>query len=244
MPTETTKGVAVQRMKRGAIPSPRYELAAAMPHVALPSVPPHHLHVPRKISVWHNDDHGDCVTAEEAFAKACHGPEIFITDAEVKKWATAHGWYEGANLIDVLRAMQKKGFTQDKRTYDDGSPSSVNWTDTATLQSAIYHGPVKIGLAADQLHAVCQANGFKSGWFATGFKADSNEDHCVSLCGYGTTKWLAQQLKFRVPTGVNSAKPGYAMFTWGSIGIIDVASLLAVTQEAWLRTPTTVILSA
>src|SRR5262249_34691013 len=151
---------------------------------------------PTKISVWHNDFHGDCVTAEEAFAKACHNPEIFITDDEVKKWASAHGWYEGANLIDVLKAMQKKGFTQEKQVFDDGSPSSVNWTDDATLRSALYHGPVKIGVAADQLHAVCQANGFKSGWFATGFKADPNEDHCVSLCGYGTISWLAQRMNF------------------------------------------------
>jgi len=228
-------------MKRGAIPSPRHELAAAMPHVPLASVPPNHLYFPKKISVWHNDYHGDCVTAEEAFAKACHSPEIFITDAEVQKWATAHGWYEGTNLINVLKAMQKKGFSQNKQTYDDGTHNSVDWTDAATLQSALCHGPVKIGIAADQLHAVCQANGFKSGWCATGFKADSNEDHCVSLCGYGTITWLAQQMKFTVPKGVSGTQPGYALFTWGSIGIIDVPSMLAITHEAWLRTPTTII---
>ena len=228
-------------MKRGAIPSPRFELAAAAPHIALPSVPPNHLFFPKKISIWHNDYHGDCVTAEEAFAKACHSPEIFITDAEVKSWATAHGVYEGANLIDVLRAMQQTGFKQGGHTYDDGAPNSVNWTDAATLQSALCHGPVKIGVAADQLHAVCQAAGFKSGWFASGFHADANEDHCVSLCGYGTIKWLAQEMGFPVPSGAGS-KPGYAMFTWGSIGIIDVPSLLAITHEAWLRTPTTIVI--
>jgi hypothetical protein len=32
------------------------------------------------------------------------------------------------------------------------------------------------------------------------------------------------------------------MFTWDSIGIIDVPSMLAVTQEAWLRTPITLVL--
>lgn len=228
-------------MKRGAIPSPRYELAAAMPHIALPKVPPNHLYFPKKISVWHNDSHGDCVTAEEAFAKACYNPEIFITDDEVKKWATTHGVYEGANLIDVLKAMQKKGFRQDKHLYDDGAPSSVNWTDAAILHSAIYHGPVKIGIAADQLQTVCQANGYKSGWFAKGFKADNNEDHCVSICGYGTIKWLEQKMGFTVPKGVDGTKLSYAMFTWGSIGIIDASSLLAITHEAWLRTPTTII---
>lgn len=30
------------------------------------------------------------------------------------------------------------------------------------------------------------------------------------------------------------------MFTWDSIGIIDVPSMTAVTFEAWLRQPTTV----
>ena len=43
---------------------------------------------PAKISMWGNDVHGDCVTAEEAFAKACNNPEIFISDAEVIAWAT------------------------------------------------------------------------------------------------------------------------------------------------------------
>jgi len=229
-------------MKRGAIPSPRHELAAAMPHVAVPTIPPNHLYFPKQLSIWHNDTHGDCVTAEEAFAKACHLPEIFITDAEVEKWATAHGWYDGANLIDVLKAMQKGGFTQDKHVYDDGAPSAVNWTDAATLQSAIFHGPVKIGVAAEQLQTACQATNYKSGWFATGFKPDSNEDHCVSLCGYGTISWLAGQMGFTVPGGVDGTQPGYAMFTWGSIGIIDVPSMLAITHEAWLRTPTTIIL--
>ena len=40
---------------------------------------------------------------------------------------------------------------------------------------------------------------------------------------------------------MNGQEQAYAMFTWGSIGIIDVVSLVAITHEAWLRTPTTVI---
>ena len=34
------------------------------------------------------------------------------------------------------------------------------------------------------------------------------------------------------------------MFTWNSIGIIDVPSMIAITQEAWLRQPTTVTKTA
>lgn len=227
-------------MKRGARPSPRHELAAATPHIALARVPATHLLQPSTLSVWHNDKHGDCVTAEEAFAKACHRPEIFISDAEVAKWAQAHDVYEGANLVEVLKWMQTGGFTQDGRSYDDGPYNSVNWTDEATLRSAIYVGPVKIGVAADQLETACQATDFKTGWFATGFKSDTKEDHCTSLCGYGTIEWLAGKLKAQIPAGVDKTKPGYAMFTWGSIGVIDVPSLLAITSEAWVRHPTTV----
>ncbi len=212
-----------------------------MPHVAAKAIAPNHLFRPKKLSFWDNDKHGDCVTAEEAFAKACHIPEIFISDEEVQKWATAHGWYEGANLIDVLKAMQTKGFFQNKETFDDGSVTSVNWTDAPTLQSALTNGPVKIGIAADQLHGVWQAHGGKSGWVATGFKKDENMDHCVSLCGFGTMTWLAEQLKAALPAGVDGTAPGYAMFTWNSVGIIDLPSMLAITSEAWLRTPTTIV---
>ncbi|HEV3272791.1 MAG TPA: hypothetical protein VGZ93_11475 [Candidatus Methylacidiphilales bacterium] len=229
-------------IKRGAIPSPRFELAAATPHVPLTKVPPNRLYLPKKISMWHNDVHGDCVTAEEAFAKACHAPEIFISDAEVQKWATSHGWFEGATLIEVLRAMQTKGFQQDRSAYDDGTPNSVNWTDARTLQSAICHGPVKLGVAANQLDILWHAHNGKSGWIATGFKNDPQEDHCVSLCGYGTIGWLAQQLQATLPSGLDATQPGYAMFTWDSVGIIDIPSLLAITHEAWLRNPTTIVI--
>jgi hypothetical protein len=227
-------------VKRGAIASPRHELAAAMPHIALAIVPPNHLFFPKKLSIWHNDVHGDCVTAEEAFAKACHKPEIFISDAEVEAWAKEHGVYEGAVLIDVLKAMQKKGFAQNHHLYDDGTPNTVDWTSPAVLKSALYHGPVKIGIAADQLETTCRAHNFKTGWFATGYKPDKTEDHCVSLCGYGTITWLAHQLDTSVPSAIDGSQPGYAMFSWGSIGIIDVPSMVAITHEAWLRTPTTV----
>jgi hypothetical protein len=43
------------------------------------------------------------------------------------------------------------------------------------LQSAISMGPVKIGIAADQLDAAWQSTGGKTGWFATGFHPDSNK---------------------------------------------------------------------
>ena len=32
----------------------------------------------------------------------------------------------------------------------------------------------------------------------------------------------------------------YAMFTWGSIGIVDRQSLMNIMGEAWVRNPTTI----
>ena len=224
---------------RGAKPSPRSRLAAAAPHIAF-AAPPNAITVPPQLSFWGNDVHGDCVTAEEAFAKACHSPEIFISQNDVITWATNHGVLEGAYLTQVLDFMQKDGFAENGSVYDDGPYYSVDWTDATTLQSAISMGPVKIGIAADQIEAAWQSTGGKTGWFATGFHTDDNEDHCVSLCGYGTIAWLAQELNAQVPPGVNGADQGYALFTWDSIGIIDVPSMQAITHEAWLRNPTTV----
>jgi hypothetical protein len=231
--------------KRGAIPSPRSALAAATPFVVV-AAPPTFIIVPKTLSFWGNYSDGDCVTAEEAFAKACNNPEIFISENEVITWATAHGILQGANLVEVLQWMETGGFLQDGSTYDDGKYLSVDFTNSTALQSAISLGPVKLGVAGDQLNTVWwgaggSSAGGVSGWFATGFNTDSNYDHCVSLCGYGTLAWLAQQLNVQVPSGIDGTKQGYAMFTWDSIGIIDVPSMLAITSEAWLRQPTTVI---
>jgi hypothetical protein len=135
-------------------PDSRNLLATAVPYFAsvrAPATPPDFIVIPKEISMWGNDVHGDCVTAEEAFAKACNNPEVFISDNEVIAWATKHGVPEGANLYEVLTWMQNDGFIDGSFTYDDGSFSSVNWHDAGTLQSAFSEGPVKIGIAADQL---------------------------------------------------------------------------------------------
>jgi hypothetical protein len=229
------------KFARGAIASPRYRLAAANPHVITGPTPPQVLYKPSKLSFWLNNQDGDCVTAEEAFAKACHQSEIFISDAEVHTWATKHKVLNGAVIVNVLDLMQSQGFQQGGHTYDDGPHTTVDWTDPATLQNAIAHGPVKIGVAADQLQAVVVGNPPKNGWFATGFHEDKNEDHCVSLCGYGSFSWLAGQLGVQVPSGIDGATPGYGLFTWDSIGIIDPPSMVAITEEAWLRNPVTVV---
>lgn len=223
---------------RGAFPSPRHRLAAATPHVAVPDVPPQFLWLPTQISFWGNDANGDCTVAEEAFAKIATG-NPFIPDDEVIAWARANGAINGDTLIDVLDKMQTGGFVLDGKTYDDGPPSSVDWTNDAILRSAISQGPVKIGVASDQLENVVP-DPPANGWLATGFHEDQNLDHCVSLCGYGDIAWLAQQLG-REDVISDGDTPAYGLFTWDSIGIIDIPSLLAICGEAWVRTPTTII---
>src|SRR5277367_5237295 len=103
---------------RGAIMSPRHVLAAAYPHQIRANVPSSFGVVPPQLSMWLNDTDGDCVTAEEAFAKAAWSvmqglPELFVPDSEVQTWATAGGFLNGAVLSDVLAAMQTSGFTVD-----------------------------------------------------------------------------------------------------------------------------------
>jgi hypothetical protein len=224
---------------RGARPSPRHRLAAASPHRIVGVTPPQFLWRPARISMWCNATYECCVTTEEAFKDACNSPEIFIPDDTVRDWATQNGVLNGADLSQVLDLMLHAGFPLNGQLFNDGPASSVDWTNAAVLQNAISQGPVKIGIAADQLEGVVP-DPPTNGWIATGFTADANEDHCVSLCGYGTADWLASQLGVTVPSALKSVL-AYAMFTWNSIGIIDVPSLLAICGEAWLRTPSTVV---
>jgi len=237
--------MSAQSPQRGALPTPQGVIAAAVRHVARVAAPATYIVVPQTLSFWGNYYNGDCVTAEEAFAKACNNPEIFISENEVVAWATQNGYLNGAYLTPVMTTMQSDGFVMNDFIYDDGPYLYVDYTNAAVLQSAISNGPVKLGVAGGQLDTVWLAAGGTaadgvSGWFATGFQADAVEDHCVSLCGYGSISWLAKQLGVEVPADVNGANSGYAMFTWDSIGIIDEASMLAITHEAWLRQPTTV----
>ena len=141
-----------KRLPRGAIPSPRHLLAAAMPHVPDPAVavPPSFLMWPVQMSSWNNYQYGDCVSAEEAFAKAAAAPKTFIPEATVVAWAQTHGYLNGASLTSVMTTMQSQGFPLNGKKYDDGPYTAVNWHNDAILQSAIFsHGPVKIGVGAE-----------------------------------------------------------------------------------------------
>jgi hypothetical protein len=237
---------------RGAIPTPRHKLMAAMPHRVVGTTPSQFIVIPSQLSMWGNGPDplwpvsggsGNCVSAEEAAAKAAFsvmsgGPEVFITDATLYAWCQKNGTLNGAEVLQVVQWMEAGGFVQADETYNDGPVAAVDWTNAALLQNAISIGPVKLGVCGDPLENVV---GSTNGWFGTGFAKTTaaEEDHSVGCWGFGSISWLANQLGVSVPTGIDSTQPGYAIYTWGTIGILDVPSFLNITWEAWLRNPTT-----
>src|SRR5579862_2776765 len=112
--THGAPGGAQNRPHRGATPTPRHLLAAATPYAAeslkAAMTPAEFIRIPKQISFWGNYDYGDCVTAEEAFAKACNRPEIFIPQPDVIAWAKDHSVLNGAELHQVMVWMQTDGF--------------------------------------------------------------------------------------------------------------------------------------
>ena len=234
---------------RGGIPSPRHVLAAAYPHQLTANVPAFFSAIPPQLSMWLNDTDGDCVTAEEAFAKGTWSvmqglPDLFIPDSEVQSWASAGGFLNGAVLSDVLTAMTQTGFTVDGVQYTDGPAQSVNYPNWDVVTSALATGPVKIGVDADDIEAAVNTTNGASGWYGTGWSDIQNQDHCVGLCGYGTVAQCYQMLiatfpSVVMPSDVNASANAVLMFTWKSIGVVEFPSMVGVTGEAWLRTPTT-----
>lgn len=226
-----------RKLHRGAKRSPAHKLLAAPRFKPVKAPPAQVAYVPAKLDMWGNDQYGDCVSAEEAFAKACYSPEIFIDSATVVAWAQANGYLDGADLASVLQSMQSGGFKVGQQQYNDGAPATVDYTTEAVLQAAIAQGPVKIAIDST---ALPQTAGAQQGWYAFGGKPGQfpNTDHCVSIAGYGPVAWLAQQLGVAVPPGAPTN--GYLVFTWSTIGIVDFAWLQSTCVEAWVRNPTTV----
>ncbi len=230
----------VGKFQTGAKPSPRWVLASAIPYAPITRavVPPEFAYVPAKLSSWGNQTYGCCVTSEEAFAKACASPEIFIPEQTVIDWAAAHGDLNGASLNEVLDRMTTDGFVVNGVQYNDGGKLAVNYADEATLQSALSDpasaGPVKIAIDSTALPAGAGAH---SGWSAFGGPGHHTPDHCVSVAGYGPCAWLFQQLKVTPPA--SAPADGYLVYTWATIGVVDHAWLMGTCVEAWTRRPTT-----
>ncbi len=191
--------------------------------------------MPKRISYWGNDRYGVCVTTEEAFAKACAEPEIFLTDKTVIDWAGRRGWLNGAYLTEVMDAVIRDGISQDGNRYSIGPYKGVNYEDDNLLKLAIATGPVKIALDADSLP---NDAGNVSGWHAIGTgRWYRNTDHCVALCGYGTAQQMYKELGLALPSQLRPDIQGYLLFTWNTIGFVDDNWLEKTCTEAYVRDP-------
>jgi hypothetical protein len=226
----------------GEFPTPNQELAAAQPYKVAGTAPESFLAWPIETRAWENEGVNNSSWVEEAFAKASAEPRVFIPADIVLLTARECG------SSNFARFMQTHGFEMDGTAYLDGSFQSVDWTNKAALSGAIANvGPMKIGVAAASLasHSHGQVTPGTSGWAIYGVPPSQAEDHCASLCGYGPLAALVDLFE-QYGTNVNvpsDMPPGlcYAMFMCGSIGIVDHQSLMNITGEAWVRIPTTIV---
>jgi hypothetical protein len=224
------------------LPTPNQELASAQPYHARLTAPESFIAWPTKIDFWGNEKAGSSSWAEEAFAKACAEPKVFVPTDVVMLTARECG---SSNFAAFL---QSHGFHMDRKAHLDGPFHSIDWTNAAALNDAIANaGPVKIGVASANLAsgAQGQVTPGTSGWAIYGLPPDQSENHWASLCGYGPLAALVDLFErngvsVHLPAGMPTG-PCYAMFTWGSIGIIDRQSLMNITGEAWVRNPTTIV---
>jgi hypothetical protein len=226
----------------GRFPTPSHELAAAQPYRTEGPAPESFLAWPIEIGSWGDEQVKNSSWAEEAFAKACAEPRVLVPTNAVLLAAQECG------SSNFAQFMQRRGFEIDANAYLDGPFYKVNWTDSARLAGAIANdGPVKIGIAAASLASGPHGHVTpgRSGWAIYGLPAGQPEDYCASLCGYGP---LAALVGLFERNGVEvKAPPGmpqglcYAMFAWASIGIVDQQSLVNITGEAWVRNPTTIV---
>jgi hypothetical protein len=226
----------------GEFPTPNHELATAQPYRASGTAPESFISWPIGIDRGWNEKVGNSSWAEEAFAKACAEPKVLIPTDVVLVTERNCG---SSNFAEFL---QKHGFQMDGKACLNGPFNSVDWTNAAALKGAIAKiGPVKIGVASANFASGPQGRVTPgtSGWAIYGLPTGQPENHCASLCGYGPLAALVNLFELH---GVNvNLPPGmptglcYAMFTWGSIGIVDRQSLINITGEAWVRNPTTIV---
>lgn len=234
---------------RGMVKTPRYKLLAAPRFKATKAAPSQVLMLPKKLSMWGNDQYGDCVTAQECASKAaysvyCGLPETFIPESTAITWARQNGFLNGADLQSVMDKMASLGIVADDgKTYKDGPYFSVNFSNEQELQSALADGPINLGMDADALPS---GAGNQSGWYAFGGTPGrfTNEDHCCALFGFGPKDVVAKALgeAYGVTVTLPASAPAtvYLYFTWNTVGIVDHAWLMSTVGETYVRKPTTV----
>lgn len=227
----------------GNFPSPNHELAAAQPYKSeRDAVPESYIGWPLRIGSSQNEQPNNSNWAEEAFAKACAEPKVFIPPEVVESTARECG------SSNFAAFMQTHGFHINEKAYLDGAFHSVDWANEVTLNGAIAKvGPVKICITSANFRSSLRDR-FKpgtSGWAFCGVLQDQGEILCASLCGYGPLVTLVSLferhgVRVNLPSGMPTGLC-YAMFANDSIGILDHQSLLNITGEAWARDPTTIV---
>lgn len=256
-PIHSVKGAVVSafskehvKYPRGLKKTPRYKLVSAK-HFLRDGIkiPSQILMLPKQLSMWGNDQYGDCVSASEAariaaYSVYCGLPETFIPEATLIAWAQKGGYLNGADLTDVMTDRQTRGMADaNGKLYLAGPYATVDYSNEPALQAALTIGPVNLGIDADALPS---GAGNANGWFASGGSPGqfSNEDHCVPLFGFGPTPALfaAINATFNVNIQVppNFPPTAYLIFTWNTIGVVDHTWIMSTAGEAWIQNPTTV----
>lgn len=240
-------GVDHTTRPKGAKKGPRYKIFAAPWHETKHATPPAEVVViPPHMSMEGNADYGDCVTAEEAAAKAaysiyCGLPETYIPDANTIAWAQKYGWLNGAELTPVMDQMAIDGLNDATgKDFKDGPWKVVDFTDEVNLKDSLTVGPVKIGIDAS---ALSPGAGNGNGWWSTGGSPGefANEDHCVSIFGYckASTFFAHPLVNKPLPAHVDPNTVGYILYTWGGVGFVDHDWIMSTCQESYVRNPTT-----
>ncbi len=238
-PPATDKPLTGHPRKTGARRSPHEKLKEAPKYQPKQKAPDNFGIVPSKLSMWGNSQYGCCVTTEEAFAKACEHPEVFIAEQAVIFWAAAHDVRDGADLVQVLDMFRSDGFAIGQQKYDDGPHATVDFANPDTLAAAICEGVVKIALDSSALPPTA---GNQQGWYSVGGTPGrySNTDHCIGLSGQGSADYLFGLIGVAKPSDFVTTKKCFLAFTWSTMGVVDFDWVASTIAEAHLRTPTTV----
>lgn len=227
----------------GRFPSPPYELAASQPYRASDLVPESALQWPIKLGDWKNSNLAEGSWAEEAFAKACGDPKQFVPPEEVAEACLKCG---PRNLAEY---MQTSGFRIGGNSYLNGPYFAVDWTKPEVLHSAVAReGPIKIVVA---LRNSLTTNGRHSqAWLNSLRCLDAQRTavvfQCASIFGYGSSLALVDAFaehgaQVAPPHQESPNEPCYAVFMLRQFCILSRQSLLSITVEAWVRSPTTIV---
>lgn len=228
---------------RGARKVERHKLLSLHPQEELIGVPENWGIVPPQLSMWGNSQYGCCVTTEEAFAISvyslmCGLPQVFITEAEVIRWARQKNYLNGADLQEVMDSMQRDGLNNQTGVNEkDGPYKGVDYSNPALLNSATYTGPIKIAIDAD---ALPDDAGNRTGWYALKKGRFPNTDHCVSLSCFGRADFIYDLFKVSLPSAISPSTFGRALFTWNTMGFVTDDWLMGTCVESYVRNPNTV----